>query len=163
MGAALWQELVAGFPNSTEIARIAVRLIVAVVLGGVLGLERAHMHKPAGMRTHMLVALGAAIVVLLPQMIGMSSADSSRVIQGTLTGIGFIGGGVILKMSEQHQIVGITTAAGIWLTATIGIAAGTGRLGLAVVGTVLAFVILTFFFRFDHNIPKSGPSDLSQS
>ncbi len=163
MAAALWQELVAGFPDSTEIARIVVRLIVAVVLGGIIGLERAHLHKPAGMRTHMLVALGAAIVVLLPQMIGMSSADSSRVIQGTLTWIGFIGGGVILKMSEQHQIVGITTAAGIWLTATIGIAAGTGRLGLAVVGTVLAFVILTFFFRFDHNIPKSGPSDLSQS
>ena len=111
----------------------------------------------------MLVALGAAIVVLLPQLIGMSSADSSRVIQGTLTGIGFIGGGVILKMSEQHQIVGITTAAGIWLTATIGIAAGTGRLGLAAVGTVLAFAILTFFVRFDHNTPKPGQTDLSQS
>ena len=75
----------------------------------------------------------------------MSSADLSRIIQGTLTGIGFIGGGVILKMSEQHQIVGITTAASIWLTATVGIAAGTGRLGLAVVGTILAFIILTAF------------------
>ena len=93
----------------------------------------------------------------------MTSADMSRIIQGTLTGIGFIGGGVILKMSAQHQIVGITTAASIWLTATVGIVAGAGRLGLAVVGTVLAFVILTFFGRFDHNIPKSGPSDLSQS
>ena len=93
----------------------------------------------------MLVTLGAAIVVLMPQLTGMSSADSSRIIQGTLTGIGFIGGGVILKMSEQHQIVGITTAASIWLTATIGIAAGTGRLGLAVVGTTLAYIILTAF------------------
>jgi putative Mg2+ transporter-C (MgtC) family protein len=93
----------------------------------------------------MLVSLGAAIVVLLPQLTGMSSADLSRVIQGILTGIGFIGGGVILKMSEQHQIVGITTAATIWLTATIGIATGTGRLGLAFVGTLLAYIILTFF------------------
>ncbi len=82
----------------------------------------------------MLVALGAAIVVLLPHLNGMSSADLSRIIQGTLTGIGFIGGGVILKMSDQHQIVGITTAASIWLTATVGIVAGTGRLALAVVG-----------------------------
>jgi putative Mg2+ transporter-C (MgtC) family protein len=82
----------------------------------------------------------------------MSSADLSRVIQGILTGIGFIGGGVILKMSEQHQIVGITTAATIWLTATIGIATGTGRLGLAVVGTVLAYIILTFLGWLEREI-----------
>ena len=104
------------------------------------------------MRTHMLVSLGAAIVVLLPKLIGMSNADLSRVIQGILTGIGFIGGGVILKMSEQHQIVGITTAATIWLTATIGIATGTGRLGLAVVGSILAFIILTFFGWLERKI-----------
>jgi putative Mg2+ transporter-C (MgtC) family protein len=143
--AALWQELVAGFPDSIEMARIAVRLLVAIALGGVLGLQRAHVGKAAGMRTHMLVTLGAAIVVLVPHLVGMSSADISRIIQGTLTGIGFIGGGVILKMSEQHQIVGITTAASIWLTATIGIATGTGRLGLAVVGTLLAYIVLTAF------------------
>jgi putative Mg2+ transporter-C (MgtC) family protein len=82
----------------------------------------------------------------------MSSADVSRIIQGTLTGIGFIGGGVILKMSEQHQIVGITTAASIWLTATIGIATGTGRLGLAVVGTVLAYIVLTVFGWFEREL-----------
>ncbi len=80
------------------------------------------------------------LVVLLPQLTGMSSADLSRVVQGTITGIGFIGGGVILKLSEQHQIVGVTTAASLWLTATVGIAAGTGRLGLAVVGAILALV-----------------------
>jgi putative Mg2+ transporter-C (MgtC) family protein len=79
----------------------------------------------------------------------MSSADLSRVIQGTITGIGFIGGGVILKLSEQHQIVGVTTAASLWLTATVGIAAGTGRLGLAVVGAILAFVILTAVAWFE--------------
>ena len=145
LGSALWQELVAGFPSSIEMASIFVRLLVAIVLGGVLGFQRAHVSKAAGMRTHMLVSLGAAIVVLIPQLTGMSSADLSRVIQGILTGIGFLGGGVILKMSEQHQIVGITTAATIWLTATIGIATGTGRLGLAVVGSILAYIILTFF------------------
>ena len=127
LGAALWQELLSGSPDNIEIARTIVRLLLAIVLGGILGFQRAHVGKAAGMRTHMLVTLGAAVVVLTPQLIGMSSADLSRIIQGTLTGIGFIGGGVILKMSDEHQIVGITTAATIWLTATIGIAVGTGR------------------------------------
>ena len=98
-------------------------------------------------------------MVLLPQLTGMSSADLSRVIQGTLTGIGFIGGGVILKMSEQHQIVGITTAASIWLTATVGIATGTGRLGLAVAGAVLAFIILTVVGRLEHKMIPEHPEE----
>ena len=143
-GAALWQELLAGRPDSTEMARIVVRLGVAIALGGIVGIERARIHKPAGMRTQMLVALGAAIVVLMPQLTGMSSADLSRIIQGIVTGIGFVGAGVILKPKEQH-IEGITTAASIWLTAIVGIAAGTGRLGLALVGAVLALVVLTLF------------------
>jgi putative Mg2+ transporter-C (MgtC) family protein len=150
LGAALWQELVAGLPDNTETARIIVRLLVAAVLGGILGIQRAEAGKAAGIRTYMLVTLGAALVVLLPQLTGMSSADLSRVIQGTVTGIGFIGGGVILKLSEQHQIVGVTTAAGLWLTATIGIATGAGRLGLAVVGTILAFIVLTVVARLEH-------------
>ena len=159
VGTALWQELVAGCPNNVEIARIAVRVLVAIVLGGILGFQRAHVGKAAGVRTHMLVTLGAAIVVLLPQLTGMSSADLSRIIQGTLTGIGFIGGGVILKMSEQHQIVGIATAASIWLTATVGIATGTGRLGLAVVGAILAFIILTVVGRLEHKMILNHPDE----
>ena len=150
LGAALWQELVDDFPGNVEIARLTVRLLFAVVLGGVLGFQRAEAGKAAGMRTYMLVTLGAALVVLLPQLAGMSSADLSRIIQGIVTGIGFIGGGVILKMSEEHKIVGVTTAASIWLTATIGIAAGTGRLSLAVVGTILGFVILTILGPLEH-------------
>jgi putative Mg2+ transporter-C (MgtC) family protein len=151
-GASLWQELLAGLPGNVEMARIVVRLGVAMALGCFLGMERAHAGKAAGTRTHMLVTLGAALVVMLPQLAGMSSADASRVIQGTLTGIGFIGGGVILKMNDQHQIVGITTASSIWLTATVGIAAGVGRLGLAVVSAILAFFILTIFGRFEHRL-----------
>ncbi len=150
IGAALWQELVDDFPSNVEIARLTVRLLLAVILGGVLGFQRAEAGKAAGMRTYMLVTLGAAIVVLLPQLAGMSSADLSRIIQGIVTGMGFIGGGVILKMSEEHKIVGVTTAASIWLTATIGIAAGTGRLSLAIVGTILGFVILTILGPLEH-------------
>ena len=156
LGAALWQELLGGLPDSIEMACIAVRLLVAIALGGVLGLQRAHVGKAAGVRTHMLVTLGAAIVVLIPHLSAMSGADVSRIIQGTLTGIGFIGGGVILKMNEQHQIVGVTTAASIWLTATIGIAAGTGRVGLAVAGTFLAFIILTVVGWLEHELIANG-------
>jgi putative Mg2+ transporter-C (MgtC) family protein len=157
LGEALWQEFVGGFPNSFEMASIAMRLLLAIALGGILGLQRAHVGKAAGMRTHMLVTLGAAIVVLLPQLVGMSGADTSRIIQGALTGIGFLGGGVILKMSEQHQIVGITTAASIWLTSIIGIATGTGRTGLAVVGTALGYVILTVFGWLEHEMIGKDP------
>ncbi len=148
-GSALWQELVAGIPDSIELARIVVRLLVAVILGGVIGFQRAEAGKAAGMRTYMLVTLGTALVTLLPLLIGMTSADLSRVIQGIVTGIGFVGGGVILKMSEEHQIVGVTTAASIWMTATVGIAAGTGRLVLAVVGAILALIILTILGRLE--------------
>jgi putative Mg2+ transporter-C (MgtC) family protein len=144
-GSAMWQELASGFPDSQEMAHITVRLLIALVLGGLLGFQRARVGKAAGMRTHMLVTLGATIVVLLPHLIGMTSADLSRVVQGTITGIGFIGGGVILKMSEQHQILGVTTASSIWLAATLGIVTGTGRWGLAVTGAVLAFIILAIF------------------
>ena len=150
--AALWQELVNDFPDDVEVARVTVRLVVAILLGGILGLQKAHVGKAAGMRTHMLVTLGSALVVLVPNLTGMTSADLSRIIQGTLTGIGFLGGGVILKMSEQHQIVGITTAASIWLTAILGIVTGTGRLGLAVVGAILCDIILSVLGRLEHEM-----------
>jgi putative Mg2+ transporter-C (MgtC) family protein len=81
----------------------------------------------------------------------------SRIIQGIVTGIGFVGAGVIVKSSEQHHIEGVTTAASIWLTAIVGIAAGTGRLSLSVAGEILGFIILTVFFRFDHNTPNGKP------
>ena len=153
LGSAFWAELVAGLPDNTEIARIVVRLVVAAVLGGILGFQRAEAGKAAGMRTHMLVALGAAMVVLAPHLAGMSTADISRIIQGTVTGIGFIGGGVILKQSDHRYIEGVTTAAGIWLTATVGIVAGMGRLALGLAGALLALMILTVIGRLKWETP----------
>src|ERR1700719_4029713 len=88
-------------PDQQEWLRLAVRLVAAIVLGGVLGWQREHTHKPAGMRTHMLVSLGAAVLILVPQRAGMTSSDLSRIIQGIVTGIGFIGGGAILKLNEE--------------------------------------------------------------
>jgi putative Mg2+ transporter-C (MgtC) family protein len=119
-----------------------VRLLVAVLLGGVLGVEREWAGKIAGLRTHMLTALGAALFVVAPQLAGMNDEAISRILQGVVAGIGFLGGGVILKQDEQGRIKGVTTAAGLWLTTAVAICTGMGRIWLAVLCTALALVIL---------------------
>src|SRR5688572_31193834 len=102
-------------PGWTELFRVTIRLVVAVILGGLLGLQREREGKAAGLRTHMLVALGAALFTIAPLEAGMSFENLSRVVQGIATGIGFLGAGTILKGREQHEIQGLTTAAGVWL------------------------------------------------
>ena len=93
---------------------MTVRLLLAALCGGLLGFERGRAGKEAGLRTHMLVTLGVAFFVLIPQQAGVSPGDMNRVIQGIITGIGFIGAGTILKLSEREEVRGLTTAAGIW-------------------------------------------------
>jgi putative Mg2+ transporter-C (MgtC) family protein len=129
-------------PNSAEFARIIIRLLAATILGGLVGLEREAAGKAAGLRTHMLVALGATVTLVVVHRMDMPAADQSRVIQGLVTGVGFLGGGAILKLTDQGRIRGLTTAAGIWMTASIGIAAGAGKLTTAVIATVLTFIVL---------------------
>src|SRR5262245_14917021 len=107
-------------PDMTQLARVALRLFLAGLLGWMLGAEREAMGKSAGTRTHRLVALGAALFVIVPTEIGLREGDLGRVIQGIATGIGFLGAGTILKRKEQDEITGLTTAATIWLTAAIG-------------------------------------------
>ena len=147
----MWQQIVdalgdefSDVPDAGRITRIALRLILAAALGGVLGYEREREGKAAGVRTHMLVALGAALFVLVPEQAGVAPADVSRVVQGVITGIGFLGAGSIIKGSEEGSVKGLTTAAGIWLTAAIGIACGVGRGSTAVLSALLALVILAF-------------------
>jgi putative Mg2+ transporter-C (MgtC) family protein len=125
-----------------QLTRLLVRLLLAALLGGLLGYEREHQGKAAGVRTHMLVALGAALFVLVPQQAGMVVADISRVIQGIVAGIGFLGAGAIIKQNREGDVKGLTTAAGIWMTAAIGIACGLGRETTAIASTVLALVVL---------------------
>lgn len=129
-------------PDATEATRIVLRLAVAAFLGGLLGWERERAGKAAGVRTHMLVSMGAALFVLVSQQEGISPADNSRVLQGIIAGVGFLGAGTILKGDGEDQVKGLTTAAGIWLTAAIGIAAGLGREMTAVLSTALALVVL---------------------
>ena len=97
------EELVAGWPDTTQFLRIVFRLSVATLLGAVIGIQRERAGKPAGLRTHMLVALGAALFVVAGRESGMSSSDMSRVIQGLITGIGFIGAGAILKREDKRS------------------------------------------------------------
>ncbi len=125
-----------------QITRILVRLTLAAVLGGVLGYERERQGKAAGIRTHMLVSMGAALLVLVPEQAGMTIADLSRVIQGIVTGIGFLGAGAILKRQSEEEVQGLTTAAGVWMTAAIGIACGIGRESTALLSTLLALIVL---------------------
>ena len=94
-----------------------VRLVAAALLGGVIGAEREAGGKAAGLRTHMLVSLGAALFVIAPQQAGLGGASLVSIVQGVAAGIGFIGAGTILKLTEREEIKGLTTAASIWLTA----------------------------------------------
>ena len=138
----LWQELTSGLPDFGHLVHVLIRVIAAVALGAIVGFEREKAGKPAGLRTHMLVSLGTAVVVLACSGIGMNLDGLSRVIQGIVTGIGFIGAGSILKLSEQREIKGLTTAAGLWMTAAIGIAVGLGALGVALIATLMTVIVL---------------------
>ena len=142
-------EFNAGLPDAQQLAHVVVRLLAAALLGGIVGYERERAGRPAGLRTHMLVALGAALFVIACSESGMDSAGLSRVIQGIATGIGFIGGGAILKLAAEREIKGLTTAAGIWMTAAVGVAAGLGRWGSAAIGVLLTWIILSILIKFE--------------
>src|SRR6266404_2121617 len=131
----LWQEISSGLHNSEQLMHVIIRLVAAALLGALVGIQRESTRKPAGLRTHMLVSLATAAFVISCSSVGMSSDGLSRVIQGIVTGIGFIGAGSILKLGEQHEIRGLTTAA-------IGITVGLGSLGIAIMVTILALIIL---------------------
>lgn len=142
---AVTDTLIAEFSDIPDLAgftRVVVRLLLAALLGAMLGYERGQKGKAAGVRTHMLVAMGSAMFVLIPAQIGVSPADMTRVVQGIVAGIGFLGAGTIWKGDTTSQVKGLTTAAGIWLTAAIGIAAGLGREVTAILATLFALFIL---------------------
>jgi putative Mg2+ transporter-C (MgtC) family protein len=143
------EEMFSGLPDVRQMVSLVSRLLTAMILGALVGAQRESIGKPAGLRTHMLVAMGSALFVLAPLEAGMELDGMSRVIQGIVTGIGFIGAGAILKLQEKREIEGLTTAAGIWMTAAIGIAAGLGRWGLALVSTVLTWITLSVIGKIE--------------
>lgn len=141
----IWSTAVSEFsdiPDVSTTTRIALRLALAALLGGILGYERERKGRSAGVRTHMLVAVGAALFVIGPTQSGMPIEDMSRVLQGIVQGIGFLGAGAIIVRSAKNQVEGLTTAANIWATAAIGVIAGLGLEATAVLSAGLMLLIL---------------------
>jgi putative Mg2+ transporter-C (MgtC) family protein len=150
---------------------VVLRLLTAFACGAVIGLNREFHGKPAGFRTFGLVSIGSAVIVLvIDQTLGAGADAVSRVIQGVLTGIGFLGAGVILHRAPNRKMVaGLTTAAAIWLTAGLGMAAGAGQYLLAFLGLAFAMVLLLLgrpferllqrLFRHDRRPREENPAD----
>lgn len=137
-------------PDVEQLTRILLRFGLAILLGALIGYDRERAESTAGLRTHMLVALGTAMFVLVAQQAGIDSEGMSRVIQGLLAGIGFLGAGAVIKLSETGQVRGLTTAAGLWATAAIGMTVGLGRETTAVIATLFVLAILALVLRWEH-------------
>lgn len=137
-------------PDLAHVASAAGRLLAAGLLGGLIGAQREKVHSAAGFRTHILVALGAALFVLAGREAGFTSADTSRVVQGIVAGIGFLGAGTILKLADKGEVHGLTTAATIWVTAAVGSAAALSQLWLAAIAAVATWAVLALAVRLEN-------------
>ena len=137
---------------------VCMRLLCAMAVGLVIGTEREYTHRPAGMRTHILVALGACAVMITGQLIFVQykpfggAPDPARLAAQVITGVGFLGAGTILR--EGINVKGLTTAASLWSVACLGIAAGGGYYAVALVGMVFIFITLTLFEFFQNKLIK---------
>lgn len=142
-----------------NVFEICLRLLCAMVVGMVIGTEREYTNRPAGMRTHILVALGACVVTITGQLIFAqysaygSTPDPARLSAQIITGVGFLGAGTILR--EGTSVKGLTTAASVWAVACLGIAAGFGYYNVALAGMVFIFITLTIFEVFQHKLVGS--------
>lgn len=143
-------------PEPATATVVVVRLLVAAVLGGLLGLERERKGRAAGIKTHILVSTGSALFVLAPLLADVDMADVTRVMQGIVSGIGFLGAGAIIKLGEGERVRGLTTAAGIWSTSAIGMAVGMGESFAALVATLIALSVFWAIPRLLRHRPPSA-------
>lgn len=162
----MWNDLTAAIesefvdlPDLAGFVRLLLRLGLACLLGAAIGWERERNAASAGLRTHMLVCMGTALFILVPQQMGMAADEMSRVMQGVLSGVGFLGAGAVIKLSRDGEVRGLTTAAGIWTTAAIGVAVGMGRETTAIVSTVVAVVILSVLLRIENKRPSAARAE----
>lgn len=137
--------------------------MTALLVGGLIGLERQRRHKSAGLRTHMIVSLGAAIFALIPLQAGSDASALSRAIQGVATGVGFLGAGEIIQASRRHsttpKVKGLTSAAAIWVTAAVGLCAGCGLWQLAIAGSLLTLVTLEMIKKIEQTMGENSELD----
>ena len=152
-------ELTKILPDVDQLVRVTLRLGTALAIGTAIGLQRELTHKPAGLRTHMLVGLGTALFIVSAAESGMQMDSLSRIVQGLATGIGFLGGGAILKLTSEREIHGLTTAAGIWMTAAASAAAALGQIAVAVLGTVFGMLVLIAFRKLEKELGHLAKKD----
>lgn len=146
IGTALAREY--ALPDAGTLAIVVARVLTAAVLGGLIGYERERKGRAAGFKTHILVSVGSALFVLAPAMADVPMEDITRVMQGIVSGIGFLGAGAIIKMEKDARVEGLTTAAGVWLTSAVGMAAGMGMEIVAVVTVLVALAVVEMIPRF---------------
>ena len=134
---------------------VVLRIFAAVIIGGILGLERGMKNRPAGLRTYMLVCVGACVIMLTNQYIYQAAATGDPVRMGAqvVSGIGFLGAGTII-VTRRNQIKGLTTAAGLWSAAGVGLALGVGFYEAAIAGTVAVFVVMTLLQKMDNKLHR---------
>lgn len=136
---------------------LLLRLVVAALLGGAVGVERQLHGRWADLRTYMSVSMGACIFVLVSLFAAKDNpTDVTRVIQGIAVGVGFLGAGTILKLSDRLEIKGLTTASSIWLAAAIGTSAGLGYYTLAIAGTIISLLVLALPRPFEKRLELRG-------
>ena len=152
-----WQSFFEQYINMEPgIVQIALRLLCAMLVGIVIGMEREYTHRPAGLRTHILVALGACVASVMGEMIFLhfsTNADPARLSAQVITGVGFLGAGTIMK--EGINVKGLTTAASVWAVACLGIAAGFGFYTLAIAGMLCTLITLTIFESLQRKLVHS--------
>ncbi|HEX2827615.1 MAG TPA: MgtC/SapB family protein [Burkholderiales bacterium] len=143
--------------DASDVTRLLLRVLLAVGLAALIGYEREVRGSTAGLRTHMIIALGVALIVVAAQQSGMDSEDVSRVIQGVFAGIGFLGAGAIIKQSRSEEVRGLTTAASLWTTAAVATACGLGSELTAITATLIALLILSVLLRIERRTIKRNP------
>ena len=134
---------------------VALRIAAAILVGGLLGLERGMKNRPAGMRTYMLVCVGACVIMLTNHYVFQtySTGDPVRMGAQVVSGIGFLGAGTII-VTRRNQIKGLTTAAGLWASAGVGLALGVGFYEAAIAGTIAVFVVMTLLQKMDNKLHR---------
>ena len=155
-------DIIQSFRMEPGIGEICLRLLCAMIVGMVIGTEREYTNRPAGMRTHIMVAMGACVVALTGQMLFTeytplgATPDPARLSAQVITGVGFLGAGTILR--EGATVKGLTTAAGVWTVACLGVAAGYGYFAIALAGLVFTLITLTILELLQHHLPGRAHS-----
>lgn len=148
-------------PDAAHFVATTGRLLAAAALGGLIGAQRERVHSAAGFRTHILVAMGAALLILGGRESGFATDDVSRTVQGIVTGIGFLGAGTILKLADKGEVHGLTTAATIWVTAAVGVAAAISPLWLPALAAGLTWIVLALAVRLESRRRNAPPGPLT--